>query len=71
MISRSQPEEPEETTEGDDPQEPDRSYGFYSRSLKDSVWDAVPAVPDHIGRHLAEKWSALASDTATNQEHED
>ena len=65
---------------GDDPhansqapttEEPDHPFGFYSRSLKDSVWDAAPRPPDHIGRHLAEKWSTMTAHTETDQEPED
>ncbi|MFF4550058.1 hypothetical protein [Streptomyces sp. NPDC001435] len=87
MTSRSRPEEPEDTTTADTPQasarahateNPDHPFGFYSRSLKDSVWDATPERSGHIGKQLAEKWSTLNNNTETphtkhtepNQEHE-
>ncbi|MFF4550063.1 hypothetical protein ACFY1J_38495 [Streptomyces sp. NPDC001406] len=52
-------------------------FGFYSRSLRDSVWDTTLERSGHIGKQLAEKWSTLskstetphAKHTETDQEH--
>jgi hypothetical protein len=65
MTSRSRPEEPEEPKEARTGENPDHPFGFYSRSLKDSVWDAPLEHSGHIGKQLAEKWSTLSKNTET------
>ncbi|KUN75303.1 hypothetical protein AQJ66_36175 [Streptomyces bungoensis] len=85
MMSGSQSQEPQETITGDGPhsstetssaRKPDHPFGFYSRSHKDSVWEAAAHQPGHIGKRLAEKWSAWnesdtprASPVEPDQEH--